>query len=281
MEGLLFESSLTTPFHFMNAAELSDAPSNPIPGLPYSGFDLDRGLAHMQLFNVRYYVTFTERATAAARLHPGFTELTQALPWTIFQIAQSDLVDVAQFVPAVYEPGDDVGSLGRAGLIFREDEDLDDFFNGAVEWHSNVATLDHWLVESGPGEWPRVEAGLAGLADTAPIGSSGAVSGVVLEDHKVEFDTTAIGVPHLVKVSFFPNWKAKGADGPFRAAPAFMVVIPTESHVELTFQRRWYENLGGLLTVAAGAGLAVWMVRERRRARSNGPVAQPEAPAPG
>jgi len=87
----------------------------------------------------------------------------------------------------------------------------------------------------------------------------------VLEDHKISFDTTAIGVPHLVKVSFFPNWKVSGAEGPFRSAPAFMVVIPTEEHVEFNFQRRWYENAGLLLTAAALAGVVAWAGWQRRR----------------
>ncbi len=265
MEGLLFESSLTTPFHFMNAAEMSERPSNPIPGLPYSGFDLDRGLAHMSLFNVRYYVTFTEAAASAARNHPSYTEVASAPPWTIFELPESSLVDVAQFVPAVYEPASDLGLLGRARHIFREDEELDDFFNGAVAWHSQVETLDHWLVETGPADWPRVREGLDGLASTPPVTSGGVVSNVVLEDERISFDTTAIGVPHMVKVSFFPNWRASGAEGPYRAAPAFMVVIPTESRVELSFVRRWYENTGLVLTVLAAAGLTAWLVRERRR----------------
>jgi len=265
MEGLLFESSLTTPFHFMNAAEMSDRPSNPIPGLPYTGFDLDRALAHMQLFNVRYYVTFTERATSEARLHPRYTEIAQASPWTIFELPTSSLVDVAAFTPAVYVPTDNVGVLERASLIFREDEELEDFFSGAVDWYGRVETLDHWLVESGPSDWPRVEEGLAGLTGIAPITDGGVVSNVRLEDDRISFETTAIGVPHLVKVSFFPNWKASGADGPFRSAPAFMVVVPTESHVELTFQRRWYESTGLLLTTLAAVGLGLWLIRERRK----------------
>ena len=264
MEGLLFESSLSTPFHFMNAAEVSERPSNPIPGLPYSGFDLDRGLAHMQLFNVRYYVTFTETATSAARNHPDYTEVAQAAPWTVFEIPEDSLVEVAQYQPAVYEPDDDVGVFRRLGLIVHEDEELDDFFNGAVAWHSQVETLDRWMVESGPDEWPRVQTGLVGLSDTPAIESGGTVTNVVLEDHRIEFDTTAIGVPHLVKVSFFPNWQASGAEGPFRAAPAFMVVVPTEEHVELTFSRRWYENLGFLLTGLALAGLGGWALVRRR-----------------
>ena len=277
MEGLLFESSLTTPFHFMNAAEMSERPSNPIPGLPYSGFDLDRGLAHMQLFDVRYYVTFTERATADARLHPQYSQIAEAAPWTIFELPASSLVDVAAFTPSVYEPGDEVGALRRAGLIFRENEELDDFFNGAVQWHDQVETLDYWLVESGPEEWPRVSDGLTGLTSAPPLGETGVVSDVVMEDDKISFQTTAVGVPHLVKVSFFPNWHAEGAEGPYRAAPAFMVVVPTESSVELTFQRRWYETGSFAVSLLAGLGLVAWLVRERRRTVQNRPAPAEES----
>ena len=35
MEGLLFESSATTPYHFINQAEMSERPSEPEVGLPY------------------------------------------------------------------------------------------------------------------------------------------------------------------------------------------------------------------------------------------------------
>ncbi|NIV35293.1 MAG: hypothetical protein GWN58_39310, partial [Anaerolineae bacterium] len=83
-----------------------------------SGFDLDKGLAHMELFNVRYYVTFTEEATTAAQEHPGYRQIGESAPWTIFQLPDSSLIDIAQFTPAVYEPADEVGVLRRAGLIF-------------------------------------------------------------------------------------------------------------------------------------------------------------------
>ncbi|HSO49830.1 MAG TPA: hypothetical protein VLS86_04735, partial [Acidimicrobiia bacterium] len=44
MEGLYFESSLTTPFHFINSSEMSERPSNPIPGLQYHTGEMERGL---------------------------------------------------------------------------------------------------------------------------------------------------------------------------------------------------------------------------------------------
>ena len=65
----------------------------------------------------------------------------------------------------------------------------------------------------------------------------------------MRFLTTAIGVPHLVKASWFPNWRTEGALGPYQAAPAFMVVIPNRETVRITFRRSWAEWLGVLLTV--------------------------------
>jgi uncharacterized membrane protein len=90
---------------------------------------------------------------------------------------------------------------------------------------------------------------------------------VIVDDHQIEFDTTAIGVPHLVKVSYFPNWKADGADGPYRAAPSLMVVVPTEGHVVISFQDTWAETGGKWLTAITLLGLIALAVRWRLRRR--------------
>jgi len=94
------------------------------------------------------------------------------------------------------------------------------------------------------------------------------VTNVVLSDEQIEFDTTAIGVPHLIKVSYFPNWQATGADGPYRAAPSLMVVVPTQRHVVLRFEDTWAETTGKAMTGVALAGLATWGYFRRKRRRA-------------
>jgi hypothetical protein len=69
-------------------------------------------------------------------------------------------------------------------------------------------------------------------------------------------------VPVLVKVSYFPNWQARGAKGPYRVAPNLMVVIPTSHHVVLAYANTpvdWFGDLLGLLGLAA----LVWLVRAK------------------
>ncbi|MGH9275218.1 MAG: hypothetical protein ACRDZU_11285, partial [Acidimicrobiales bacterium] len=74
MEGLFFEASGTTPFHFLTQVELSAAPSAAQRDLPYNGFDLDKGIEHLQLMGVRYYLATSVQATTAAAAHPDLTE---------------------------------------------------------------------------------------------------------------------------------------------------------------------------------------------------------------
>jgi hypothetical protein len=247
MEGLFFESSLTTPFHFLNASEVSDRPSNPVRGLKYNGFDLERGVTHLALYDVAYYVSFTERGATAAR-DAGLEWMADAPPWTIFALPDSDLVDVATFVPVVWAGGGD-------------------FVDPALEWYDDVGNLDRWLVESGPADWQSVTAVADRLNYFEPYATGGEVTDVVLEDHRISFTTTAIGVPHVVKVSYFPNWQVEGAEGPYRAAPSLMVVVPTQEQVVLEFRNTSAENIGIALTVLALGGLAAYAYLRRRERR--------------
>jgi hypothetical protein len=101
-----------------------------------------------------------------------------------------------------------------------------------------------------------------------------AVTDVHTTDHSVSFRVSRTGVPVIVKTSYFPNWTAHGADGPWRATPNFMVVVPTSRDVELEYSTTTAENLGragtaaGVVGVAALAVLPWW--RKRQSGRSDG-----------
>jgi hypothetical protein len=246
MEGLLFESSLTTPFHFLNASEVSQRPSNPVSGLQYSpGMDFERGVRHLGVYGVTYYVSYTESAETAA-MEYGLEILAETEPFTVFALPQTSLVEPAAFVPAVWD--------GETA-----------FFDAALGWYDNIDAFDRWLVATGPDDWPRIDD--VTMTARPPVSTTGTVSNVVLDHHRIEFDTTAVGVPHLVKVSYFPNWEAVGADGPYRAAPSLMVVVPTEEHVVISFNDTWAESAGKWMTAATLLFLAGFGIRRRMRRR--------------
>ncbi len=63
------------------------------------------------------------------------------------------------------------------------------------------------------------------------------------------------GVPVVVKTSYFPNWEASGANGPWRLTPNLMVVVPTSRSVTLHYARSGPEWLGIFLTLIGIAGV--------------------------
>lgn len=247
MEGLLFESSLTTPFHFLNAAEVSVGPSNPVGGLRYHSMDFERAVKHLALYDVAYYISYTEGAAEAAADY-GLELLGESPPFKVFALPESALVEVAANQPSVWS-----GS--------------DPFRDAALDWYDDVDHLDRWMVAEGPATWPRIDSVEARQAQ--PLAATGTVTDVVLESHRLSFHTTAVGVPHLVKVSYFPNWRAINADGPYWAAPSLMVVVPTDEDVVLEFDNTWAETGGMALTGAALlglAGLGIYRLVRRRAA---------------
>jgi uncharacterized membrane protein len=79
---------------------------------------------------------------------------------------------------------------------------------------------------------------------------------------KISFHVNRTGVPVLVKVSYFPDWHATGAEGPWRSEPNLMVVVPTSKNVVLSYGSSGPGNLGALLTVF---GVIALLVLLRRR----------------
>jgi hypothetical protein len=268
MEGLYFESSLTTPFHFINHSEMSYKPSNPIPGLQYHTFDMERGLSHMDVYGVEYYVSFTPEAASKAAQTDGFEQIAVTEPFHIFSLPETDLVVPATHQPSVYEVPDRgllAALIGSETVTGADGEPLPSFHDLSLQWYEDIDNMDRWVVADGPEEWPRIET-LDDRPDVALEVPPNAVSDIEVDDHRVSFTTEAIGVPHLIKISYFPNWTASGAEGPWRASPSLMVVVPTESDVVIEFQDTWAETGGKVLTLGGVASLIlVGVVLGRRR----------------
>lgn len=250
MEGLYFESSPTTPYHFLAVSEVSKAPSRPQRGLPYRDLDLNEGVRHLQQLGVRYYLAFSPEARAAAADHPDLTLLDGAGPfqmttqegtqeerlWDVYRVEDAPLVESLDKAP---RRARDTGREGwlEQGLEVWEDENATPY----VEPGAPRFAEEDWA------NLPRVEA-----------------KNVTLTDGKVSFDVDRIGVPMVVKVSYFPNWKASGAEGPWRITPNFMLVVPTQKHVELTYGYTPIDIAGWVLTFLGLAAVAA-LVKFRDR----------------
>jgi hypothetical protein len=290
MEGLYFEASSTTPFHFINQSELSPSPSRAQRDLPYPNFDMEAGVRHLQLMGVKYYMAATEQAIDAARQNPDLVELdstdTFTTPdgstrqWVVFEVADSDTVVPLSNKPVVVVPEDD----HIDGWVYDEERpeataeqpNPPKTAGPAIDWYLDPNRWDVPLATSGPDDWPRIDRGSAAEAPAEPV-EPVEVSDIRSGDDSISFTVSEPGSPVLVKTSYFPNWRASGAEGPWRVSPNFMVVVPTEREVTLTFGRTWIDWLGWTMTLV-GLVLVVGLARgDERRRRFEDTLA---APAP-
>ncbi len=272
MEGLYFESSATTPFHFLNQSVLSEAPSRAQRDLPYQGFDIDTGIQQLQLMGVRYYMAQSDNAIAAAESHEALTRISEAPPFVIFQVDDSDLVSGLAYEPVVVS--------GRSPEQLANDEAVTRFDVGwvgqAVNHYNDPGSYLSLPAEDGPASWDRRES--LTTSDGEPIDSVN-VSNISTTDSTISFEVDQIGEPVLVKASYFPNWTVDGADGPWRAGPNLMVVVPTETTVRLEFGRTLIDWLSTLFTLIGLVIVILLAARSRRRPRRATGSAQDPTPA--
>ena len=264
MEGLLFESASTTPFHFLDQNELSPEPSDAVVGLPYGGLDVRLGIEHLQQMGVRYLLASSTTVQDAAAADPSATLIGSTGPWSttfngetldttwkVYRIAGSQLVVPLAHRPVVWSG---VGAAQASWLA------------PAVAWYDTPSRWDVVPAADGPADWTRVTVG-----DPRPPAVSEpttTVTDVRQTDEGITFHVDRVGTPVEVRVSYFPNWHASGAEGPYRVAPNLMVVVPTSNDVSLTYGRTPADDVGQLVTVVSLAAVVVLVVVERRRRRS-------------
>lgn len=254
MEGLYFESSATTPYHFLSASELSRKASRPQRGLSYKDFDMALGVRHLQMLGTRYYMAFTPEAKVAAAQNRDLTLVasTKSYPvnyptgpgersWEVFEVAGSRLV----------EP------LADTPVVVRDVAKEKDWLAASERWFLDPGRWGVYLAAGGPPEWRRVDRSVAVSTPLDAVAAPAKVSRLRVGDDRISFDVDKPGTPVLVKISYFPNWRASGAKGPWRVTPNFMVVVPTGRHVELRYGRTGVDVAGMGLTALGLVALVV------------------------
>jgi hypothetical protein len=130
-----------------------------------------------------------------------------------------------------------------------------------VAWYDDPSRWDVELAQSGPTSWPRTS-----VDDIRPAvrrAATTTVSDVSQTESSISFHVSRVGTPVLVKVSYFPNWQASGADGPWRVTPNLMVVVPTGHDVTLSYGFSSVDYLGFAAFWAGVLGLIGLAVRPR------------------
>jgi hypothetical protein len=269
MEGLFFEAAGSTPYHFITAAAMSKQSSNPVRELRYDNNDAAIGVRYLQELGVKYFMGFTPEAIAQASQQEGLTEVARSGPWVVYRVANSDVV-----TPLATQPV--VANISSSNPRER-------WLEIGTSWFQHPETWTTPIADDGPSEWQRIDVAVdESLREGEPNSNNRrvdvvkpataltpvplepvVVSNVNIGEESVRFSVDKVGVPVLVRVSYFPNWKVEGAKGPYRVAPNMMVVIPTSTDVNMHYGWNMIDYVAYLLSFA---GIA-WIVVTRRRSK--------------
>ena len=284
MEGLFFEASGTTPYHFIAAAAMSKQSSNPVRELRYDDNNAALGVRYLQELGVRYYMGFTPEAVREASAQPALREITRSGPWVIYEVAASDLV-----VPLTVQPVVVGGRTDSQADMGHPGDAKERWLEIGTSWLQNPNDWPAVPAASGPSEWQRIDVAIdmnrrigepdessrrvdvvlptqsIDVVNVEPI----VVSQVEQGRSSVSFSVDKIGTPVLVRTSYFPNWNVSGAEGPYRVAPNMMVVIPTQTDVKLSFGWSLLDVFAYVLSIVGIVVLVRWRRSERQTTIAN------------
>jgi hypothetical protein len=236
LEGLYMESAISSAFIYQLQAEISNRPSSPLSRFPSSKGTLDAAIAHMNEFYTDTLVLRSEQMKQRFGNDERFEVLSREDPFLVLRLRnlESHLVDIVDG-PLETRPRDEW--MNRAFRRFR-------LSHPYVTREIYLRPDQEWQVPAASG--------------------GGDVHILDMDRERLVFETTAVGQPHLIRMSYHPKWKSMTGEPVFLTEPAFMMIVPAQPLVELRYATNTADRVGFVLTLIGIVAL-VWLLVFPRR----------------
>jgi hypothetical protein len=247
LEGLYIQSSITSPFVFYLQSEYSPKPSCPLSNYNYSRLNFKRGLEHLKMFNVSHFIAITDTVREAIEKQPGVIREKEFPPYTVYRIQgnpdryvslldhEPPLVITSNWRSTAFEwfrRGDLTTHLVLKKML--EPDDARIFRSIFHEKLPEAAMVDFHNTKNA-------------INSINPINQNDGIREIIGPE-EIIIETPHIGRPHLVRISYHPNWHVEGAERIYLVSPSFMLIYPTQETVRLYFGPSLPNYLGYLLT---------------------------------
>ncbi len=239
LEGIYMQSTITSPFVFYIQSEISKEISCPLPDYGCSTLNLKHGIKHLKMFNVRDFIVRSDTVKREIKKYPEFVLKESFGPYEVYELTTNENRYVT---PLIYEP-----------ILFK----ADDWKRDAYRWFKNEDINDVHMVFTKKIEERDLKRfkyvkkdGDLGSLPKVPINFSCYVKEEI-EEEEVLINTSCIGIPLLIKISYHPDWKVEGAEKIYSISPSFMLVYPERTNVRLKFSKRPIGYLGDYFTLTA------------------------------
>ena len=268
LEGGLVNSALGSIYSYYIQGETSPSCAGFPPMVKPTTFDFARATRHLELFNVKHFIARSSLARQALKLRNEWRLVACEQEWELYELMTHEGRYV--FIPP------------RLPLVVETSRWKD----CSLEWLYTPEADGQFLLWKMPGmkldrpelvilDEPHVMKALADLRQTnsscmMPLGKplleagTRCISEESIADDRIHFKTRALGAPHIIKVTWFPNWKVHGAKQVYCISPGFMCVFPDQADVELYYGTTWSDVVGYILTIAGCCSFAAFILMRRR-----------------
>jgi len=238
LEGIHYSSSLSSKFLTFLQTEFSKEIKTPTPCI-LSKINPESLAIHMNLYNISQLILLSPQVKKIFTEAPLFLHEKDVGQFSIYRLKQ----DLPGYISALTYPP----------ILYTGPDWLDKFYD---QWFKYPEKSDIFFVPSDfvkhPDDRAVFQEKTAQLNVLPSFFTNKYACKADIQSHlshfEIKFRTSAIGVPHLIRVSYFPNWKVRGAHGVYPVSPHFMLVIPRSNEVTLTYSRCIWEIIGWCLT---------------------------------
>jgi hypothetical protein len=234
LEGGIVNSAIGSMFSYYIQSETSDHCAGFPPIVKPTTFNFTNATKHLELFNVKHFIAVSPLTKAALAQSPDWTFLRESQGWQLYELTTHNGSYV--FVPKNHP----------VPLV------TNDWKHAGLDWIYNVGLLDQPRILLQPGEsQPPETCGGSAITNICRIWDE------KITDNSIGFRTSGIGLPHIVKFTYYPNWKVRGAKRIYMVTPCFMLVYPEREEVELYYGSTLPDYAGRFLTALGLAATAL------------------------
>ncbi len=251
LEGGIVNSAAGSMFSYYIQGETSRNSAGFPTNVKPTSFNITNATKHLELFNVKHFIARWDTTKNAMHEHKDWRFVEREQQWELFELMSHDGSQI--FVPP-YMP---IAVQTRKGVM--------DWKTAGMEWIYNIASFsNHFVIvpeqDSLPKDMQFISASdylvLMRAKDPVLISElqpkklpTSDISIVEHSDYAIEFSTSQPGIPHIIKSTWYPNWKSTGGERIYMVTPCFMMIIPSSSKVRIVYGRTGSDIAGIILTL--------------------------------
>ncbi|MBF0224717.1 MAG: tetratricopeptide repeat protein [Desulfobacterales bacterium] len=238
LEGVYIQASLSVPFIFYIQSEISQTSSMPLPEKIYSRVNIHRAIEHLKLLNVSHFIAIEEKTKEALSKMSEFKLACSYPPYDVFELRtnSNSYAEVLKYKPLLVSK-DKWNDLSYKWFRLSDMSVILVFDDNPEKYDINSFNINEFYdMENLPKEIIDESIYIKDLK-------------VFIKNEEILIQEAPIGKPLLIKVSYHPNWKVKGAKKIYLASPSFMLIFPDSKDVKLYYGKTWPDYVGKALTL--------------------------------